>query len=106
VDQFEQYGVEGERRFDVVANVMVDGRELEYEYAGAYLLGLDVGAVATSESLTVVRRLLEVMSDQYAVPIRQILSAERRIESADRRRAEIFRLFRAFAEGLANATLR
>ena len=100
VDHFEHYQEDGERRFEIGIDVTIDGESLEYEYASAYLLGLDVAAISTNKSVAAVRRLLGIIADEYAAPIRQILSAERRIETAEARGQYVFKLFRVFGHGL------
>lgn len=53
------------------------------------------------------RRLFEAgfqpgsVPDEYARPIGQILNEERRVAHNERRRGELFRLFRVFAAGLS-----
>jgi phage-related minor tail protein len=57
-------------------------------------------AISTNKSVAAVRQLLGIIADEYAAPIRQILSAERRIETAEARGQYVFKLFRVFGHGL------
>jgi predicted nucleotidyltransferase len=90
------------RRYEI-AEAAVDGTPVLYEEAGAYLLGEDVAAVAHLQSLVTVRAVLAMIDDEYARPIQQIVFDERRLAADDRRRRELFRLFRVFSAGLADA---
>lgn len=98
---FEDYekGDEDSRRFEI-GEVTVDDRPVEFEEAGAYLLGNEVGRLARPKSLVPVRALLDKIPDEYAGPIYQILKEEGRIVNSEGRRRELLRLFRVFAAGL------
>ncbi len=102
---FEHYeeSVEESRRFDL-AGVEVEGQPVEFEEAGAYLLGLQLAKLARPSSLVAVHQFLELITDEFARPIVQILREEGRILDNEGRRKELFRLFRVFAAGLAGVT--
>ncbi|MGH7404425.1 MAG: nucleotidyl transferase AbiEii/AbiGii toxin family protein [Candidatus Methylomirabilales bacterium] len=99
---FEHYeeSVEESRRFDLVG-VEAEGQPVEFEEAGAYLLGVEVAKLARPSSLVAVHQFLDVITDEFARPIVQILREEGRILDNEGRRRELFRLFRVFAAGLA-----
>ncbi len=100
---FKHYEEEFEtsRRFNL-AGFVVTGRELQFDEAGAYLLGNEVAKLAKPKSLIVVKKFLEGIPDEYARPIGQALAEEGLILNNERRRTELFRLFRVFAAGLHN----
>lgn len=77
----------------------MDGSAVQFEEAGAYLLGMDAGALATPKTRAVIQEFLSMLTDEYARPLGQILVEERRTGSTERR-AELFRLFRVFRGGL------
>lgn len=98
---FEHYeeSLEGSRRFDV-AEVAVEGHPVEFDEAGAYLLGTEVAELARPKSLAVVRQFLDRFADEYAMPINQVLAEERRVGDNEGRGRRVLRLFRVFAAGL------
>ena len=98
---FERYEgrIEGSRRFELTGMV-VEGKPVQFEEAGAYLLGTEVARLAKAKSLAAVRNFLNMISDEYARPVFQILTEERRIGNNEGRRSELFRLFRVFAAGV------
>jgi predicted nucleotidyltransferase len=102
---FERYeqSAETSRRFDH-AGTEVEGNPLTYEEAGAYLLGTEVARLAKPNSLLVVRQFLDKLPDEYARPITQIVTEERRLLDSEKRRS-VYRLFRVFGAGL-NRTAR
>lgn len=87
------------RRFDYAA-AEVEDKALTYEEAGAYLLGMEVGALAKHGSLNIVRRFLDSIRDEFAPAISQILSEEKRLVDSDARRGALHRLFQVFGAGL------
>lgn len=87
------------RRFDH-AGTGVEDRPLTYEEAGAFLLGIEVADLAKPKSLDIVRRFLDIIRDEFARPISQILTEEKRLVESDERRSEIYRFFRVFDAGL------
>lgn len=97
---FEHYEerLETSRRFDLIG-ITVEGQPVQFEEAGAYLLGIEVAGLARPRSLVAVRKFLDRISDEYARPISQILIEERRIADTEDRRSELFRLFRVFSAG-------
>jgi predicted nucleotidyltransferase len=98
---FERYEERGEnsRRFDCV-HTQVDGEEITFEDAGAFLLGVEVASLAKPNSLEIVRRFLAAVPNQFARPIAQILSEEKRLVDNEKRRRTLYRLFRVFGAGV------
>ena len=90
------------RRFNHAAT-QVNDKPLTYEEAGAFLLGIEVAAMAKPKSLEIVRRFHGTISDEFARPISQILTEERRFVDSDRRRRVLYRLFQVFGTGLIQA---
>ena len=90
------------RRFDR-AGTDVDGEAVTFEEAGALLVGMDLAALAKPKSLEIVRRFLAAIPDEFARPVSQILSEEKRLVDSEKRRRVLYRLFRVFGAG-ANQT--
>ena len=97
VDAFARYEDEGDRRFELF-EVGVDNSPLQFEEAGAYLLGTDVAVLAAPKTRGVIQDFLAGLTDEYSRPIGQVLTEEKRTGS-DERRAEVWRLFRVFRAG-------
>ena len=97
-ERYEQAAGES-RRFDH-AGTEVEGKTLTYEEAGAFLLGIEVAALAKPKSLDIVRRFLGMFQNEFARPISQTISEEKRLVDSDERRRLIYRLFRVFGAGL------
>lgn len=97
IDTFARYEEEGDRRFELF-DVSIDTLPLQFEEAGAYLLGADVAGLAAPKTRSVIQEFLAGLTDEYSRPIGQVLAEERRTGSDDRR-AEVWRLFRVFREG-------
>jgi predicted nucleotidyltransferase len=83
------------RRFDY-AEAEVDGDAVTFEEAGAFLLGIEVAALAKPNSLEIIRRFLDKIADEFARPITQILTEERILFGGEERRRVLYRLFRVF----------
>ena len=81
----------------------MNDKPLTYEEAGAFLLGIEVAALAKPKSLAIVRRFHATISDEFARPISQILTEERHFVASDARRSVIYRLFQVFGAGLKQA---
>jgi hypothetical protein len=64
----------------------------------AYLVGVDAAHLARPKSREVVRAFLTRFTDAYADPVSRVLSEEQRSHS-ERRRVEVYRLFRVFGAG-------
>lgn len=98
---FERYEATGQesRRFER-AGTEVEGEPVTFEEAGAFLLGMEVAALAKPASLEIVRHFLAVISDEFARPVSQILWEEKRIVDSEKRRGVLYRLFRVFAAGV------
>lgn len=100
---FERYNDDGTRRFDVASGRSVDEVAIQYEEAGAYLLGTEVRAIASSGSLRVVRTVVDAVRDKDAGLVREALRGEARHLDRDERGQYLFRLFRVFSAGLWEA---
>ncbi|MPZ75078.1 MAG: hypothetical protein GEU77_00970 [Deltaproteobacteria bacterium] len=87
------------RRFDH-AGTQVNDKLLTYEEAGAFLLGIEVAALAKPKSLAIVQRFHGTIIDEFARPVSQILTEERRFVDSDGRRSVLYRLFQVFGTGL------
>jgi predicted nucleotidyltransferase len=101
-ERYEQAAGES-RRFDH-AGIQVEGKTVTYEEAGAFLLGIEVATLAKPKSLDIVRRFLDMIRDEFAMPLSQILSEEKRLVDSDERRSVLYRLFRVFGAGLNRTT--
>jgi predicted nucleotidyltransferase len=97
IDAFTRYEEESARRFELF-DVSVDSVPLQFEEAGAYLLGTDAAALAARKTRSVIQAFLAGLTDEYSRPIGQALMEEKRTGN-DERRAEVWRLFRVFREG-------
>jgi predicted nucleotidyltransferase len=97
-ERYEQAAGES-RRFDH-AGTEVEDKTVTYEEAGAFLLGIEVATLAKPKSLDIVRRFLNMIPDEFAQPISQILSEEKRLVDSEARRSVPYRLFRVFGAGL------
>ena len=104
IDTLARYEEDGDRRFELF-DVSVDSSPLQFEEAGAYLLGTDVAALAAPKTRGVIQEFLAGLRDEYSRPIGQVLTEEKRTGS-DERRAEVWRLFRVFREGFSTHTER
>jgi predicted nucleotidyltransferase len=89
-DRYETTGRES-RRFDR-AGTEVDGEAVTFEEAGAFLLGIDVAALAKPKSLEIVRRFFSTIPDGFARPVSQIVSEEKRLVDSEKRRGPSVRL--------------
>jgi hypothetical protein len=78
----------------------VEDKAVTYEEAGAFLLGIEVAALAKPSSRDIVRRFLDGMPDEFAPAISQNLSEEKRLVDSDDRRSVLYRLFRVFGAGI------
>lgn len=100
---FERYADEPDDRRYGIGEVEVDAAPVSYDEAGAYLLAQEVATLARPESLATVRSVLASINDEYARPIQQVLSEERRLLDGDTQRRALYRLFRVFFAGLEGA---
>jgi len=98
---FERYEATGEssRRFDCTGT-QIDGEEITFELAGAFLVGMDVAVLAKPNSLKVLQKFIAGIPDEFARPVSQILSEEKRYVDTEKRRAMLYRLFRVFSAGV------
>ncbi len=101
---FEHYemATRQSRRFDT-AGADVDGSAVTFEEAGAFVLGMEVAALAKPKSLEIVHHFLDMISDEFARPVSQILSEEKRLVDSKERRSVLYRLFRVFDTGLKSS---
>jgi hypothetical protein len=76
----------------------VDGGPITFEEAGAYLVGVDAVRLARPRSREVIGTFLATFTDEYAEPVSRVLAEEQRSRS-ERRRVEVYRLFRVFSAG-------
>ena len=97
IDTFARFEEEGNRRFDLF-DVSIDTLPLQFEEAGAYLLGADVAGLAAPKTRSVIQEFLAGLTNEYSRPIGQVLAEEKRTGSDDRR-AEVWRLSRVFRAG-------
>ena len=100
---FERYEEGGDRRFHVAAGRSVDEIPIQYEEAGAYLLGSELASIARPASLQVVRRIVASVTNQDAGLVREALRAERRHIDREERARYLYRLFRVFSAGVGEA---
>ena len=98
---FENYEAKpgASRRFDLTES-QVNGVMLKYEEAGAFLLGIEVAALAKPNSIAIVRRFIETISHEFVRPISQILAEEKRLADSEPRRRVLHRLFQVFGAGI------
>lgn len=94
----------GENRRFSLAGVEVEGQPIQFDEAGAFLVGADLAGLATERSKAEIRRFLGLLPDEYARPINQILREEARVLDEEDRRTQILRLFRVFSAGLGEGT--
>jgi predicted nucleotidyltransferase len=99
----ERYDEDGTRRFDVAPGRSVDEVAIQYEEAGAYLLGTEVATIARAASLRVVRTIVDAVKDDDAGLVREALRGEARHVDRDKRAQYLCRLFRVFSAGLGEA---
>jgi predicted nucleotidyltransferase len=96
LDKYDQAGNE-DRIFDELSDLLSDGK-VEYEYAGAYLLGIDVGHLASSQTLAsfldIIGRFLDPYSADLALLI-PLLGDELHEEAQREHIAKKFSAFRA-----------
>jgi len=100
VDAFERYEEDDGRRFELVG-ATVDDAPIAFEEAGAYLLGVDAARLARPKSREVITAFLTRFTDEYAEPVSRALAEEQRTHS-ERRRVEVYRLFRVFTAGFGS----
>jgi hypothetical protein len=94
---FERYEEDDGRRFEAIG-ATVDDAPITFEEAGAYLVGVDAARLARPKSREVIRAFLTGFTDEYAQPVNRVLAEEQRSHS-ERRRVEVYRLFRVFRAG-------
>ncbi len=102
LDNYDRAGNE-DRIFDELSDLLSDGL-LEYDDAGAYLLGIDVGRLVSSRT---VKKLLEIMTtflDPFSSDLSPLITrvGDERQEVAERTR--IAKKFSTFRAGIEAAT--
>lgn len=91
-------GTQDERRFSLVGQVGLEHQD--YATAGAVLMGIEVGKLASPESAAYVDRFLKESEDLYS-PFMDALAAGQFEEAAAKKRTEGQALLAAFKKGLA-----
>lgn len=97
---FEHYEEDSERRFEIAVGASVDGVDVQFEEAGAYLLGCEVADIARRPSLAVIDEVVGGISDEFSRPIQQIFREQGRLGDDEGRRRALWRLFRVFSAAL------
>jgi len=90
-------GADDPRRFEVTGKM--GGEAVEYEAAGAVLLGLEVGRLASSEAGQVVDRFLRESGDPYTPFVDGVVARALDGERDAQNRAEAFGLLKALERG-------
>ena len=90
-----------ERIFDELSDLLAEN-VLEYEYAGAYLLGMDVRRLISSQTFTSLMPIIDRLLEPYAPELAPLISRirdERQEEDERHHIATMFRQFKAGIEG-------
>jgi len=102
LDNYDQ--AENEQRiFDELSDLLLDGT-LEYEYAGAYLLGQDVGRLVSPQTLASLLHIIGPLLDPYSSDLALLITRygdEDEEEAEHVHKAKQFSAFRAGIEALA-----
>ena len=93
-DEFERSDPKT-RRYDVLSEV----NGVNFENAGAYLLGSDMKLYGSVDSVTHSREFLKSIEDEHSAVIATVLREENRAFS-DSRRSYVYSLFRALLQGI------
>jgi len=99
LDNYDRAGNE-ERIFNELTDLFLS-KKLEYEFSGAYLLGMDVGRLVNPETLTRLLQIISPLLDPFSTglaPLIRIIGDERQEENERRRIAKKFEAFRAGAK--------
>lgn len=94
LERYESAGDES-RRFEIGSGV----EGVTYETSGAYLLGRDIRANASTKAAELVKEFVGKIGDEYHSVINTILRQENSVDSETRRQA-VFKLMEAFQKGL------
>ena len=94
LERYEAVG-KSSRRFDLAGDV----EGLNYETAGAFLLGRDVSCNASAEALNLVRGFIDQITDEHHSVINVMLREENRLFSDERRKA-LYHLIDSFRKGI------
>jgi len=96
LDNYERAGNE-ERIFNELTDLFLS-KTLEYEFSGAYLLGMDVGRLVNPKILKSLLRIISPLLDPFSpglAPLIRIIGDERQEENERRRIAKKFEAFEA-----------
>lgn len=93
-------GTKDDRRFGLAG--IPELAETEYETAGAALLGIEVGNLASADSAAYIERFLSESENLYS-PFMDAIAAGELDEAADRKRREGLALLSAFKSGYLHA---
>jgi predicted nucleotidyltransferase len=96
LDNYDRAGNE-ERIFNEVSGLL-SRKKLEYEFSGAYLLGMDVGRLISSKTYKSLVQIIAPLIDPFSPdlsPLIRKIGDERREENERRRIAKKFRAFYA-----------
>ena len=93
-DEFEKSEPQT-RRYDVIG----EANGVTFEHAGAYLLGSDIKAYGSAESVAYSKEFFKSIQDEYSTIIAIVLREENRAFS-DSRRTYVHKLFKAVHLGL------
>lgn len=95
LERYESSGDES-RRFEIGSGV----EGVTYETSGAYLLGRDIRANASTKAAELVKEFVGKIGDEYHSVVNKILRQENSVDS-DARRQAVFKLIATFREGLS-----
>jgi predicted nucleotidyltransferase len=96
LDNYERAGNE-ERIFDELTDLFLN-KKLEYEFSGAYLLGMDVGRLANPKTIKSLLQIISPLLDPFSpalAPLIRTTVDERQEEKERRRLARKFGVFNA-----------
>jgi len=101
LDNYDRAGNE-ERIFDELSGLL-SRKMLEYEFSGAYLLGMDVGRLISSKTYKSLVEIIALLLDPFSADLSPLLRkiGDERWEEKERWR--IAKKFRAFYDGLKAA---
>jgi predicted nucleotidyltransferase len=88
-----------ERIFDELSNLLSDGT-LDFEFAGAYLLGTDVGRLASLETCSRLLPIIAKFTDPYAPELSPLILRVGDESHEEAERTRIAQLFKSFRSGV------
>jgi predicted nucleotidyltransferase len=98
LDHYDQAGNE-HRIFDDLSSLLSDG-VLEYEFAGAYLLGIDVGRLVSSQTLESLLNITGPLSHPYSPDLAPLITRLVNEPEEEAERAHIAKKFSVFRAGI------